>query len=103
MMVRVDGVVLYAGCGWGRICATIEQNISIELGFNFIASYFVLYFVHVGFVHGVRLYSCNFFLSNHNCKFDIHNLHAYMLFLKIEFHPIHKWQKVYIENEHVIN
>jgi hypothetical protein len=26
-----------------------------------------------------------------------------MLFLKIEFHPIHKWQKVYIENEHVIN
>jgi hypothetical protein len=82
MMVRVDGVVLYTGCGWGRICATIEQNISIELGFNFIASYFVLYFVHVGFVHGVRLYYCKFFLSNHNCNFDIHNLHAYMLFLK---------------------
>jgi hypothetical protein len=81
-MVRVDGVVLYVGCGWGGICATIGQNISIELGFNFLTSYFVLYFFLVGFVHGVKLYFCSFFLSNHNCKFDIHNLYAYMLCLK---------------------
>jgi len=78
-MVKVDGVVLYGGYGWGGICATIGQNISIELKFNFLASYFVLYFVHIGFVHGVRLYSCNFFFNNHNYKFDIHNLYAYLL------------------------
>ncbi len=54
---------LYVGHGWGGISATIGQNISIELGFNFPTSYFVLCFVHVGFVHGVKLYSSNFFLK----------------------------------------
>jgi hypothetical protein len=75
MMIRVDGLVLYVRLGnfvWGMVgvrnlCYNWAQFF-IELGFNSPTSYFVLYFVHVGFVLGVGLYSCNFFLSNQRCN-----------------------------------
>ncbi len=65
------------GQGWGKELVLQLGTVLHRIGVQFPSQVILfLYFVHVGFVLRVGLYSCNFFLSNQSCKFDMQNLCA---------------------------